>query len=57
MWGKESERVRRMREEDEGMGIRTNYQCGREPTERFKGKMKRLREESDNGTGTMITRY
>lgn len=57
MWRKESEKVRRMRKEDEGMGIRTNYQCGREPTERFKGKMKRLREKSDNETGTMITRY
>ena len=39
------------------MGIRTNYQGGREPTERFKGKMKRLREEIDDGTGSRRIGY
>lgn len=56
MWGKESKRVSRMKE-DEGMGIRTIDYSGRELNEWFKEKLKCFREESDDGTGTVRRRY
>lgn len=50
MWRKESEKARRMREEDEGMGIRcADYHNGIF-TKRSGEKVKRLRDETDDGT-------
>lgn len=57
MWRKESKKARRMRGEDEGMGIRcADYHKGIF-TKRSKEKIKRLRDETDDGTGTRTIGY
>lgn len=56
MWEKESKKVRRMMEEDEGMGIRCTDYHGGILTKCFEKKAKRLKED-DDGTGTKRVSY